>query len=630
MASMNSDLSSSDLRRQAHMRRSPLTFVREHWKAILLYLGLTGLLVYGLTNASEVTLGILAFLFQLLFAMTFMVVQFGALFYILGRGRVYWVQPGETGVYFTDYRGNDQVLEVARRVVRLLQGAKAFKRMGGEITRGVLLEGPPGTGKSYLAQVIANEASIPFAYASAPGFQNMFMGIGNLRVRMLYGKARKLARKHGAAIIFIDEIDAIGMARSGQTGGGMFAGGLFGGGAGFGLLNELLLQMDPPNFDNGWWARLLRTVGLRKTRAMPPIVLTMGATNLASALDHALLRPGRFDRKIHIDIPDLDGRKDIIEYYLAKVRHEDMPVDRMANDTIQYTPVAIKFVINEAVIHAHFDGRDAISYDDFTRARENHEWGLREPIRGLTDEDRRRLAYHEAGHAIAQVKIKTWERLTKVTIIRHGDALGLAAFKPVEEKRVLIREELLASIQVSLASRAAEELFLGSQTLGVTSDFAGATHLAFQMLSFWGMDGSFYSSLPFGPAVDATDPRMKRKIDQVLEQEYRKVKALLSEYSGAVHELAQELIANDEVDGQDVEDMVERWDEQIAEGARLKALPEGGVLVSADAEPQPYSYGGNGSNGSNGRNGHSEESPSRDRRRTRLRDRYGTRGARET
>ena len=616
MASMD-----SELRREAHMRRSPLTFLREHWRGLLTYVLLTSLLIYGLTNASELTLGILGFVAQLMFAMMFMVVQFGALFYLLGRGRVYWVQPGETGVYFTDYRGNDQVLEVARRVVRLLQGAKAFKRMGGEITRGVLLEGPPGTGKSYLAQVIANEANIPFAYASAPGFQNMFMGIGNLRVRMLYGKARKLARKHGAAIIFIDEIDAIGMARAGQTGGGMMMGGMLGGGAGAGLLNELLLQMDPPNFDSGFFTRLLRTVGLRKARAMPPIVLTLGATNLASALDHALLRPGRFDRKIHVDLPDLDGRKDIIEYYLAKVRHEDMPVDRMANDTILYTPVAIKFVINEAVIHAHFDARDAISYGDFTQARENHEWGLREPIRGLTDEDRRRLAYHEAGHAIAQVKLKTWERLTKVTIIRHGDALGLAAFKPVEEKRVLIREELLASIQVSLGSRAAEELFLGSQTLGVTSDFAGATHLAFQMLSFWGMDGSFYSSLPFGPAVDATDPRMKRKIDQVLEQEYRKVKGLLSEYSGAVHEVAQELITNDEVDGQDVEDMVQRWDAQIAEGKVLKALPEGGVLVGADAEPRPYTVGGNG-DGSNGHNGHAADSSAQPKRQTRLRDRY--------
>ena len=622
MASMNSDLTSSDLRREAHMRRSPVTFLREHWRGILIWLFLSGGLIFGLTNASEVTLGILAFVAQLLFAMTFMVVQFGALFYILGRGRVYWVQPGETGVYFSDYRGNDQVLEVARRVVRLLQGAKAFKRMGGEITRGVLLEGPPGSGKSYLAQVIANEANIPFGYASAPGFQNMFMGIGNLRVRMLYGKARKLARRHGAAIIFIDEIDAIGMARSGQTGGGMgMMGGMFGGGAGSGLLNELLLQMDPPNFDSGFFARILRTVGLRKTRAAPPIVLTMGATNLASVLDQALLRPGRFDRKIHVDRPDLDGRKDIIEYYLAKVRHEDMPVDRMANDTIEYMPVAIKFVINEAIIHAHFDGRDAISYADFTRARENHEWGLREPIRGLSDEDRRRLAYHEAGHAIAQVKLKPWERLTKVTIIRHGDALGLAAWKPVEEKRVLVREELLAGIQVGLAARAAEELFLGTQSVGVTSDFANATSTAFRMLSFWGMDGSFYSSLPFGVSVDATDPRMKRKIDQVLEQEYRKVKGLLSEYSGALHELAQELIESDEVDGQDVEDMVRRWDEQIAEGEAVKALPGGGVLIGADGEPQPYAYGGNG-NGSNGSNGPSSAAPGRTGRRSKLRDRY--------
>ncbi len=594
----------SDLRRMAHMRRSPLTFVREHWRAILVYVLLTGGLIYGLTSATQFTLGILAFIGQLLFAMLFMVVQFGALFYLLGRGRVYWVQPGETGVYFSDYRGNDQVLEAARRVVALLQGAMAFKRMGGEITRGVLLEGPPGTGKSYLAQVIANEANIPFAYASAPGFQNMFLGIGNLRVRMLYGKARKLAKKHGASIVFIDEIDAIGMARSGQTGGGMMMGGMFGGGAGFGMLNELLLQMDPPNFDNGLITRILRMVGLKKTRAQPPTVLTMGATNLASVLDQALLRPGRFDRKIHVDRPDQDGRKDIIEYYLAKVRHEDMPVDRMANDTIEYTPVAIKFVINEAVIHAHFDGRDAINYHDFTRARENHEWGLREPIRGLTDEDRRRLAYHEAGHAIAQVRLKSWERLTKVTIIRHGDALGLAAYKPVEEKRVLVREELLATIQVALASRAAEELFLGTQTVGVTSDFAHATHMAFYMLNYWGMDGSFYSTLPFGPAVSATDPRTKHKIDQVLEQEYRKVKALLSEYSGAMHELARTLIEHDEADGQDVEDMVKRWDEQIAEGKAPKALPEGAaVLVGADAEPQSYLYGGPVTKSANGRNG---------------------------
>jgi ATP-dependent Zn protease len=594
MASMD-----SEVRRQAHMRRSPLTFVRDHWRAILLYLGLTGLLVYGLTNASEITLGILSFAFTLVYAMMFMVVQFGFLFYILGRGRVYWVQPGETGVYFTDYRGNDQVLEVARRVVRLLQGAKSFKRMGGEITRGVLLEGPPGTGKSYLAQVIANEAGIPFAYASAPGFQNMFMGIGNLRVRMLYGKARKMARKHGAAIIFIDEIDAIGMARAGQTGGGMMMGGLFGGGAGFGLLNELLLQMDPPNFDNGWFSRLLRTIGLRKTRAMPPIVLTMGATNLASALDHALLRPGRFDRKIHVDLPDLDGRKDIIEYYLAKVRHEDMPVDRMANDTILYTPVAIKFVINEAVIHAHFDGRDAINYADFTRAREDHEYGLREPIRNMSQDERRRIAYHEAGHAIAQVKLLPHHRIAKVTIIRHGDALGFASAKPLEERYTLVREEALAHIQISLASRAAEELFLGTRMSGVSGDLHHATQTAYFMLTQWGMDGGLFSYAPWGGGQ--LDPETKTRIEQVLEQEFKKSKTLLTTYAGAVHEIAEGLLESDELDGQDVIDIIAKHDDLLATGRGPRVLPEYALMGAGGiGGPAPQLIAPNGANGSNG------------------------------
>lgn len=610
----------SDIRRRAAARRSPLTFVRENWRAITLYLVITGALLLGLTQATEITVGILQFIAQLLFAMMFLIVQFGALFYILGRGRTYWVQPGETGVWFSDYRGNDQILEVARRVVTLLRGVREFKRMGGETIRGLLLEGPPGTGKSYLAQVMASEAGLPFGYLSAPSLQAMFIGIGPLRVRMLYGKARKLARRHGGCIVFIDEIDAIGTSRTSQMAGGggmgMGMGGMFGGG-GLGLLNELLLQMDPPNFDNGLFARLLRTLGLKKGRAMPPPVLTVGATNIASVLDQALLRPGRFDRKIHVDKPDFEGRKDIIEYYLAKVRHEEMPIDRMGNDTIDYSPVEIKYVINEAVIHAHFDGRDAISYADFSRARENHEWGLREPIRGLTQEDRRRLAYHEAGHAIAQVKLKHWERLTKVTIIRHGSALGLAAYKPVEEKRVLVREELLASIQVSLASRAAEELFIGSPTVGVTSDFAHATHMAFHMLSVWGMDGSFYSTLPFGPAVSATAPDMKRKIDQILDQEYRKVKSLLTQYSGAMHDLAQLLIDQDEVDGQDVEDMVTRYDEMIAAGNEPKALPEPPVLVTAGVSaPEPYVFGSDdASNGASGPNGSASDNgaPSEER-----------------
>jgi ATP-dependent Zn protease len=418
----------------------------------------------------------LLLLFQLLFAVMFMIIQFVALFWFLGRGRVYWVMPGETGVGFKDYKGNPEVLEGARRVVTLLRGVKEFKQMGGEVIRGLLLVGPPGTGKSYLAQVISTEAGVPFGYASAPSFQNMFMGIGNLRVMMLYGKARKLARKYGACILFIDEIDAIGAARANQGPSTGLGGMMFGGNTG--MLNELLMQMDPPPQEQGWWRKLLRRFGLRRGKAEMPPVLTIAATNLAEVLDQALTRPGRFDRKITVDLPDADGRREILEYYLDKVKHDDLPIERMISDTIGYSPVAIKYVINEAVVHAHFDGRQSMNYWDFTRAREAHEWGLRQPIKSMSAEERRRIAYHETGHAFAQLKLLPRERVSKVTIVRHGGALGLMAPKPLEEMHTHTKEEILGHIQVSLASRAAEELFLDIKMTGAVSDLANATQLA--------------------------------------------------------------------------------------------------------------------------------------------------------
>src|SRR5215216_3024574 len=314
--------------------------------------------------------------------------QFSLMYFFMARTGIYWVKPGETGVGFEDYKGNPEVLQAATRIVTLLKGVKGFKSMGGEVTRGVLLIGPPGTGKSYLAQAISTEAGVPFGYLSAPSLTSAWMGMGNIKVMNLYRKARKLAREYGACILFIDEIDAIGGARSASMMGGAGGGGIgmspdkqIGGrdnvmmgmgagmGGGSGLLNELLLQMDPPPQETSQIGKVLRWLGLRKKRVEMPPVLTMGATNMAETLDAALLRPGRFDRKIVVEEPDADGRKEIIEYYLGKVKHEPMPIERMVSDTIGYTPVAIKFVINEATIHAHFDDRQAINYWDFTRAR---------------------------------------------------------------------------------------------------------------------------------------------------------------------------------------------------------------------------------------------------------------------
>lgn len=513
-------------------------------------------------------------LLQLLSTMAYLFIfigfQFALMYFFMARTRIYWVRPGETGISFADYRGNPEVLEAARRIVTLLKGAKQFKQMGGEITRGVLLIGPPGTGKSYLAQAISTEAGVPFGYLSAPSLTSVWMGMGNIKVMMLFRKARKLAKEYGACILFIDEIDAIGMARStslmggnatgmsGSAEGGQKANMVMGmGGAGSGLLNELLLQMDPPPEDPSWWGKILRSLGLRRKKPEMPPVLTMGATNLAETLDAALLRPGRFDRKIVVEYPDADGRRDIIEYYLGKVKHEPMPMDRMVSDTINYTPVAIRFIINEAVIHAHFDNRQAINYWDFSRAREMHEYGLRQPIRGMSFEERRRIAYHEAGHAYAAVKLLRKQRLTKVTIIRHGNALGFAAWKPEEEIYTQSKEELLGRLQIALASRGAEELFLGIQMSGVTGDLASATGIAAYMVGAYGMDNSFYSYLAFGQeAMRGGD--MKKQVEAILAEEYRKVKHLLEQNRHAVIAIAEALILRNELTDIDVNDILLR------------------------------------------------------------------------
>jgi len=512
------------------------------WKKILVVAVIIGLLwmfvAPNIGSWMQYILYGLLMVFQLMFAVLFMIVQFVALFWFLGKPQMYWILPGETGVGFKDYKGNPEVLEVATRVVTLLKGVKEFRDMGGQVTRGILLLGPPGTGKSYLGQCISTEANVPFGYLSAPSIQGMFMGMDSLRIMGLYGKARKLARQHGACILFIDEIDAIGRARGGMGGMGMGAmGGMMGGGSGG--LNQLLTEMDPINRDDGWKAKLLRKFGINTKKADQPLVLTMGATNIADVLDPALLRPGRFDRKIFVDYPDSDGRKEIIAYYLDKVAHEDLDLDRLAGETIGQSPATIKFIINESVINAHFNGRDKISYEDFANALDNHEVGTKHPIRNMLMEDKRALAYHEAGHAVAMLKLYKRHRVTRVTIIRHEGALGFAMPKPTKESYVHDRTDLLATIQVSLASRAAEELFLGTQLDGVFSDLQHATQTAAAYIGYLGMNGSLSSIAAFG---GAPDPSMRKEIDKLLRDQFLKVKQLLDENRDLVIAVAEALL----------------------------------------------------------------------------------------
>ncbi|MCC7107357.1 MAG: AAA family ATPase [Chloroflexi bacterium] len=523
-------------------------------------------------TAGPILLLILSFVVQIVLTIFIVIVQFVAIFWFLGKPRIYWVMPGETGVGFKDYKGNPEVLEAAKQVVTLLRGMKEFKEMGGDPIRGLLLVGNPGTGKSYLAQCIATEAGVPFGYLSAPSIMGMFWGMDMLRVMTLYGKARGLANKYGACILFIDEIDAIGRARYGAGAMGAAPTMMGMGGMGNGGLNELLNQMDPLPRDT-WKNRILRKLGLRTKKAEMKPVLTMAATNIAEILDPALLRPGRFDRRVTVDVPDDTGRREILEYYLAKIRHEPMPVDRMVGDTIGYTPVAIKYVLNEAAVVATWDNRDTITYQDWSTALENHEFGLRQPNKSMTLEDRRRLAYHETGHAIAMVKLLSRSRLHKVTIVRHSSvegALGFAAPKPNEEINTETKEEILARIQISLASRAAEQLFLGIEMTGARGDLANATRLATLVITYYGMNGTLYQAEAVGQTVP--DAQAKREIEKLLDQQFKRVKQLLEDNRDVVIAVAEELLAKHDLTGDEVVEIVRRTEGQRGQ-APVPALP---------------------------------------------------------
>ena len=565
-------------------------FTKRAWLIVVFIIAIPALAVTFLGLQTAISL--LGTLAQVLVLLAVAILQFVAIFWFLGRPRLYWVMPNETGVTFKDYKGNPEVLESARRVVRLLEGIPEFREMGGQPVRGLLLTGPPGTGKSYLAQCMSTEAGVPFAYASAASFRAMFIGMDVLMIRRLYTKARRLAREYGACVVFMDEIDAIGASRS--RGGGTMAmgGGIFGGMMGTGGLNQLLMEMDPPNIETGWFRKILRTLGLIHSRVQNEPVLTVGATNVPEALDPALLRPGRFDRQIHVAPPTDKYRGEVIEYYLAKVKHEpNIPIDALIARLVDYTPVAIKHVVNEAVIIAHFDGRDTVTYKDLVEAQDVHEFGLRQ-LSELTPVDQRRIAYHEAGHTVACYYLMDRYFPAYVTIHQRSDLEGAAAFalpRPKESIKTLSKEDILARIQVSLAARASEELFLDLNMSGVTSDFANATQLATAYVGAYGMDGTITSYLAYASALGSSPmslPKLADRVEAVLQSQFKAVKRLLQEHSEALIAVAESLIERGELVAEDIEKLISE-----ADARRVTRV------VVSDFEPMLGNGHGNGKNG---------------------------------
>src|SRR5712692_6958262 len=554
-------------------------YVLDHNKKRLLILFIVVGGAIGLYGIRGIFQGILDMIGQapqllvlLLFYSFMMIVQFGALMWFMSRPRTYTVTPDspQIGLSFDSYRGQPDLVEHAKSLVRILKGVQKFQTLGGEMPSGMLLAGSPGTGKTYLAGVVAAEAKLPFIYIDASSLSSMWMGMDAMIVISLWRKARGLARKYatpgqaGACILFLDELDSVGLSRGGIAGGqqqGMMGPMGMMGGRGL-ALNTMLNQMDSlgKHVEDRMKYKLLRWLGVIHGPVPPkPVVFVIGATNRPDVLDPALIRPGRLDRRLNVYSPDGDGRKDILQYYLRMKAHDpEIPVDLMVQDSIGWTPIEIKTIINEALIVAHDDGRDTLNYRDWLQARDARMLGIKQPIQTMSPADRRAIAYHEAGHAVASRYLQQENRLQKASIIRMGDALGVVQRSSREERYTRHAREIETDIMVSIASRAVEEVILHTRMAGAGSDLQTATYLA---MSYIGQLGMGPSLLAMGASGAMTPPGpVLRLADRLLDELFEETKRLIREKEYAVHAIAGALMQKGELIGPELEEIFEAAD----------------------------------------------------------------------
>jgi cell division protease FtsH len=548
------------------------------------------------------------FLLQTIILMFFIVIQFVALFWFLARGTTYTVYPNEYDHTFDDVRGQPAAVSSTKEVLRLFQGFKDFKTMGGYPPHGILFEGPPGTGKTLMAKAIAGSAQVPFLYSSGSGFASMFMGIGNLKVRRMFKKARSMSDKYGGAVIFVDELDALGGSRGavserfspGDTApkpNRIFMGGMAGMG-GMGIVNELLVGMDGFVMPKGLWRHIRRIFRLGKPKVPFYNILIIGATNRAATLDPALLRPGRFDRKIHVGLPDHEGRQDIARYYLAKARHEPIDVPKLARMTNGYSPAMIKNLVNESLIIALQDRRDALRWDDLWQAKLIEEIGLKQPVT-YTTREKEMVAVHEAAHAVASYTLERGElQIQVITIQKREGALGLVHSQEVEDRYLQTQRQIIARIQTSLAGLVAEDIWFGQTTGGPSSDLQAATRIACMYVGVAGMGKSLISVAALQPTMMdgdpiravLSDPERKKEVDELLESCRRQVRQLLESKRHVVEGIRDALLTREELIGDEIEELMA----ELGEREPLP-VPVGGdgetALPGGNGQPQP---GGDG------------------------------------
>jgi cell division protease FtsH len=481
----------------------------------------------------------LPLLFQLLFGVFFIILEFGAMFWFLSRGGTDVYFPDDIKTRFSDVWGQDAVLEKIKENIVFLEDPESIEEKGGYVPGGILLWGPPGTGKTLMAEAVAGETGKPYVFVDPGAFQNMFMGVGILKVKALFRKLRKLAVRYGGVIVFFDEADSLGN-RGALTPGGIFGGGKIVGGAasvspacngvsylspdtamqlfltslhpssgpeaprrvrdlvmpmgmgggGMGTLQALLTELSGMKKPRGFMNRIVRRMlGMRPKPPPKYRMLVMMATNMPEALDEALLRPGRIDRIYKVGYPAKAGRVRTYEGYLAKVRHQLTAddVDKLATITPYATGATIKDLVNEALINAIRAGREAITWSDIVKAKHLKDIGPPEDAEYI-ERERHAVAVHEACHAVAAYRVRHHLMIDVATIERRGNVGGFVSGIPPEDRFVLWRSEYEADLMVSLASLAGERMFFdGDSSAGVSGDLEAATQIATLMEGYLGM-----------------------------------------------------------------------------------------------------------------------------------------------
>ena len=457
-----------------------------------------------------------------------------------GKSRARLLSMQQKKVTFKDVAGVDEAKEELREIIEFLREAQKFQKLGGRIPKGVLLVGPPGTGKTLLARAVAGEANVPFFSISGSDFVEMFVGVGASRVRDLFEQGKKNA----PCIIFIDEIDAVGRHRGAGLGGGHDEREQ--------TLNQLLVEMDGFESNEG--------------------VILMAATNRPDVLDPALLRPGRFDRRVVVSRPDVRGREEILRVHTRKIPlAEDVDLSVLARGTPGFSGADLANMVNEAALSAARQNRKAVLHYDFELAKDKVLMGVERKSMILSDEEKKVTAYHEAGHALLAVKLPHSDPVHKVTIIPRGMALGVTMQLPIDDKHNYTKEYLETEIAILMGGRLAEELFLNQMSTGAGNDIERATELARKMVCEWGM--STLGPLTFGKKEEQiflgreiaqhrdysedTAIKIDLEVRRLVDEGYTRAKGLLADHKEVLTRIALALLEREVLDANEIKLLVD-------------------------------------------------------------------------